>query len=208
MPDFTGNLSEQAIKDRHIADTASIDRDKMAQRILACKTIPLAEWRVWDAVATNLPGTPAADDLGLVNGTFGTNPSYIGTGDLKAAGATNRYARAIVTLPEDYEAAETVNLRVWAGMITTVADTSAVVDFEVWRQDKEDGTLGASDICATSQQSINSLTENSFSFNITATTLEPGDQLDVRLKITVTDAASATAVIGAVYAVELLCDRR
>jgi hypothetical protein len=49
--------------------------------------IPLTDFRVWDAMQTPLPGTPATDDLGLVGGTFGTATPTLRTQDLKTAGA-------------------------------------------------------------------------------------------------------------------------
>lgn len=206
MSDLTGTIDEGSIKNRHIASTAQIATSKMAQRLLAVNTVNPTDWRTWDALGTNLPGTPANDDLGIVTGTWGTDAPYIGTGDLKAT-TTTRRAACFITLPNDYEAAETVTLRAWAHMKTTVADTSCTLDFEVWRLDK-DGTLGSADICATSATSINSLTSDDKDFTITASTLEPGDTLYVRMSVTVTDAATATAVIGAVEAVELLADLR
>lgn len=206
MAEGTITLDESAIKDRHVAATAQIARSKLEQRILGIDAIDHQNWRVWDALHTNLPGTPAADDLGLVTGTWGTDAPYIGTGDVKASNTTRR-AATIVTLPEDYEAAQTVNIVVTAGMKTTTSDGTATVDIEVWRLD-EDGTLGAADICATAAQSINNLTAADKTFTITATTLLPGDQLYIRLTVAVNDTATVTAVIGAVYKVEVQSDRR
>lgn len=168
------------------------------------RKIDLTDWRVWDAMATALPGTSASDDLGLVGGTFGTNSPSIQTSDLKAAGATTRYARVTLSLPHTYVAGQSVTIRAHAGMKTTVADASATIDFEVYRADDEGGI--GSDICATAAQSINSLTLADKDFSITPTTLLPGDTLDIRMAVTVTDAASVTAVIGIVGGIELLLD--
>lgn len=206
MSDGTVTFDDSKVRNRHVNASAGIARSKIAQRVLAVCAIPLTDLRTWDALATNLPGTPASDDLGLVTGTWGTDAPYIGTGDLKTT-TTTRYAHFFAKLPPDYEAGETVNITLYAGMKTTVADTSAIVDLEVWRIDA-DGTLGASDICATAQQSINFLSADDYTFTITASTLTPGDVIAVRLKITVTDSATATAVIGAVYAIELQADLR
>jgi hypothetical protein len=168
--------------------------------------IPWAALRVWDAYGTNLPATAATDDLALVGGTFGTAPPMIQAGDLKAAGATSRYARFQVALPGHYEAGETVSLVLSAGMLTTVADTSCTVDVVAYRADKIGGI--GSDICATSAQSINSLTFASKTFSITATTLSAGDILDVRIVIACNDAATATAVTPAIAGLDLVCDIR
>lgn len=176
----------------------------ISQQDMAVYPIPLTELRTWDALATNLPGAAAADDLGLVTGTLGTDSPTIQAGDLKAAGATTRYARCQVALPPEYVAGETVVIRAAAGMKTTVADGSCTIDFEARRIDRAAG-VGA-DICATAATSINSLTAADKDFTITATTLGPGDLLDIRMAITCTDTATATAVIPIVDALELLCD--
>lgn len=168
--------------------------------------IPLVNWRVWDAMATNLPGTAASDDLALVHGTFGTNSPTIQTGDLKNAGATTRYARCTVALPHEYVAAQTVKIRAHAGMNTTVASSAATVDFEVYRSDDEAGI--GTDICATAAQSINSLTGANVDFTITAATLNPGDTIDIRMAVVVNDSGTGTAVIGQIGSVELLLDAK
>ncbi len=170
--------------------------------------IRLTDFRVWDAMDTLLPGTPSSDDLGLVGGTFGTATPSIRSEDLKAAGATNKRARFLVQLPWEYVAGESVTLRFMAGMITTVAGTSATLDCEAYKlQDDPDDAIG-SDLVSTSAQSMNSLTFANLDFVITPTTLSPGDILDVRLTAAVNDGASATAVIAGITAVKLLCDVR
>ncbi len=183
-----------------------IQRTDQTQEALAVFPIPFTSFRVHDALATNLPGTSATDDLGLDGGTFGTSQPTIRTSDLKAAGAVTRYARALVQLPECYDEGETVTLRLSAGMVTTVADTSCTIDAEVYKVGK-DNSLG-SDICATAAVSINSLTFADKDFTITATTLSPGDVLDIRLAIACNDAATGTAVIAAIGGADLLCDIR
>ena len=169
--------------------------------------IPLTDARVWDAIATVLPGTSATDDLALDGGTFATSPPTIQTGDVKTTTVT-RYARfPNVAIPDNYVAGETVTLRLTAGMITTVADGSATIDVEAWRID-EDNTLGATDLCSTAAQSINSMTFADKDFVLTPTTLNPGDILDVRITISVTDTATGTAVIGALSTLKLLADTK
>ncbi len=160
--------------------------------------------RVWDALQTNLPGTAATDDLALVGGTFGSSAPTVQAGDLKAAGATTRYARFQVTLPECYQAGQTVSLIISAGMGTTVADTSCTVDVQAYRIDK-DGTIG-SDLCATAAQDMNSLTFSDKTFTITPATLSAGDVLDVRIAIACNDAATGTAVTPTIGGIDLACD--
>ena len=170
--------------------------------------IPLTDFRVWDAMQTLLPGTPSSDDLGLVGGTFGTATPSIRTEDLKAAGATNKRARFLVQIPWEYQPGESVTIRFKAGMITTVAGTSATIDIEAYKlQDDPDDAIG-SDLVSTSATSMNSLTFANMDFVITPTSLSPGDILDIRVTMAINDGAGATAVIGGLTSVKLLCDVR
>lgn len=166
--------------------------------------IPWEAWRVWDAFGTNLPATAASDDLALVGGTFGTNSPSIQAGDLKAAGATTRRARAVFRVPLEFETGGTVTIRTHAGMKTTIADGSCTIDFEMYRSDKEDGV--GSDLVSTVATTINSLTEADKDFAVNSSTILPGDLLDIRLTIICTDTATVTAVIPFVGNVALLLD--
>lgn len=195
------------ITDAMVSASAAIARAKLAQRVNAVCPVNPTDWRTWDALATNLPGTPANDDLGLVTGTFGSTPApYVGTGDVKATSSTRR-ACAFVRIPEDYETGQTLTLRAWAGMTTTIADGSCTLDFEAYRIDL-DGTYGAADLISTAAQSINALVAAAKTFTISDSTISPGDLLLVRMSIAYVDAATATAVIGSVWGVELLADLR
>ena len=193
---------ELKIKDTGIA--AQTRASILTQDNLAIFPVPLTSLRVWDAMQTNLPGTAATDDLAIIGGTFGTAPPMIQAGDLKNAGATTRYARFEVSLPECYQAAETVVLSLSAGMKTTVASVSCTVDIECYRLNKISGI--GSDLCATSAISINSLTFAARDFTITSASLSPGDMLDVRVTIACNDSATATAVIPTIAAIDLCCD--
>lgn len=185
---------------------AKVDILKLAE--LQAFPIRLTDFRVWDAMQTVLPGTPAADDLGLVGGTFGTATPSVRTQDLKAAGASNNYARFLVQLPWEYIAGESVTLRFKAGMITTVAGTSATLDCEAYKlQGDPDDAIG-SDLVSTAATTINSLTFADVDFALTPTSLSPGDILDVRISMAINDGASATAVIGGLTSAKLLCDVR
>lgn len=176
----------------------------LKQDALAIFPVRLTGLRVWDAFHTNLPGTAATDDLALIGGTFGTSPPVVSAGDCKALGATSRYARFMVELPECYEAGETVTLSLSAGVVTTVASVSCTVDVECYKIDKIGGI--GSDLCTTSATTINSLVFAAKSFTITSSGLVAGDVLDIRLTIAVNDAATATAVTPTIAAVDLLCD--
>lgn len=182
----------------------SYARTSLVQDDLKPYPLHLERWRVWDAYQTAL-GTAAADDLGIGTGTFATGTPYISAGDLKAAGATTRRARILFQLPPEYVAGQTVRLNAWAGMVTTVADTSCTVDFECYRSDA-DTTIGGSDLVTTSATSMNSLTFAAKAFDVTATSLAAGDWLDIRMTIVCTDTATVTAVIPAVAHAEVILD--
>ena len=176
----------------------------LKQEALAIFPVNFMDLRVWDAIQTNLPGTPATDDLGLIGTTFGSTAPRVTAGDCKALGATTRYARFMVQLPECYDVGETVTISLSAGMVTTVASVSCTVDVEAYEIDKIGGI--GSDLCTTSAITINSLTFANNAFTITPTTLTAGDVLDVRITIAVNDAATATAVTPTIAGIDLLCD--
>jgi len=166
--------------------------------------VNLTDLRVWDAYQTNLPGTAATDDLALIGGTFATAPPVISAGDLKAAGATTRYARFQICLPECYDSGETITLSLKAGMVTTIADASCTIDIQCYKIDKAAG-IGL-DLCATAAMTMNSLVFASKEFTITPSGLVAGDTFDVRVAITCTDAATVTAVTPTIAAIDLLTD--
>lgn len=204
-----GSIYEGVIKDRHVAATAALARSKLAQRALGSRAIDLLDARIWDALHTLLPSAAAADDLGLITGTFGTAPPTIETGDLKNAGSTTRRCRFLVALPDDYEAAETVTLRAAAGMKTTVASAAATIDFEAYRLDDAGGLGGSpTDLVTTAATTINTLGPSSKDFVVTASDLQAGSVLDVRVSVLVNDSGTGTAVIGQIAGLWLLADLR
>ena len=204
VQDVTMILPPEVITNYTIAGNADIATTKIAQRVLAESVIPLTNLRVWDAVASILPSAAAADDLGLVTGTWGTNPVRVTAGDVKASSSTRRLYFA-VPIPANYEDGQTIQVRIRAKMETTVADTSCTIDLEAYIGTS--GTLG-SDFVTTAAQSMNSLTAASYDFTINPTGVDPGDLIECRLSIAYNDAATATAVTPAVYKIALLCDTR
>jgi hypothetical protein len=170
--------------------------------------IPLTDFRVWNAMQTNLPGTPLTDDLGLVGGTFGTATPSLRTEDLKTAGATTSYARVLVQLPWEYESGQSVTLRFKAGMITTVADTTATLDCEVYKLQADPDDAIGSDLVTTAATTMNSTTFADIDFVVSPTGLSPGDILDVRIATAVNDGSGATAVIAGITSAKLLADVR
>ena len=85
-----------------------------------------------------------------------------------------------------------------------LADTSCTVLIEAYRIGK-DNSIG-SQICPTGATTMNTLGASTKDFTITASTLNAGDVLDVRLSIAVNDAATGTSVYAAVMGADLLCD--
>lgn len=203
--EFTGSIGDAVLKNRHFHAAADLDRSKLAQRATVSFPQNLFSLRVWDAVNTLLPATGGTDDLGLYTGTFGSAGNRVKTGDVKNTTAT-RYARAFITIPDAYDPAEDVQLRALAGMETTVASSSATIDFEAYLV-QDDGTLSA-DLVTTGATSINSLTLAYKDFTVTATNLVPGSVLDVRITIATNDSATVTAVIAVLAHLVLRCDIR
>lgn len=206
IQDVILNLPGESISDQDIATNAAIATSKLAQRVLASYPVDFLSLRTWDAAETNLPATAANDDLGLVTGTFGTDSLMVQTGDLKAAGSTSRKARFTLRVPAEYDDGQTIQVRVRAAMETTVADTAATVDVEAYKG-AGDGSVG-SDLVSTSATSVNSLTASDYDFTITPSAVDPGDVLECVLTFLVNDAATGTAVTGAIYEIKLLCDTR
>ena len=180
-----------------------VSRAKLTQEDLVEFGIPLANLRVWDNVALGLSGTAGGDDLAITGGSYGTDGLTLITEDAKASTKTQR-ARFFVPLDESYVLGETMQMRVRAGMVTTVSDTSATVDLEIYVNDG-DGAVG-SDLCATAAQSINSLTKANKDFTVNAGSIIRGDVLDCRVTMAITDSATATAVIGEISAIKLMQD--
>lgn len=176
-----------------------INRSDMQQEALAEYPVLLSDFRVHDAVQTNLPGTAANDDLAIISGTLGSAAPSLRSSDAKATTVT-QYARTQIPLPPEYDAGETAGIVLKAGMVTTISDDSATVDVQCYRNG------GGSDICASAAQNCNSLTPSEKTFFLTPTSLVPGDVLDVRVAVAITDGATGTAVIGEILSVTLICD--
>lgn len=171
-----------------------------AQQDATPYTIPLINMRVWDAVNTILPGTPASDDLAIDNGTFLTsNPSVISSAVAGGAASTG-YCRFQFVLPNEYVAAQTVTLRLNAVLGGDQVLGTATVDIEA--VDTDDAT---SDICATAAQNITGSQGNK-DFDITATNLTRGDTLDVRITIAITSGGLSDGVWGIIYEAVALLD--
>lgn len=163
--------------------------------------LPITSFRVHDAFQTVLPGTASSDDLAVIGGTFGTAHPHLEGVDFGGT-STTAYARCIFALPANYVSGGAITLRIRAGMITSIADTSADFDAEVFRASGTAVAVG-SDICATAAQSGNSLTYANLDFTITPTGCVAGDLLDIRLKVTGTDGANAAVLIPSISKVSV-----
>lgn len=198
---FPVQIPSGEITNGMIAAAAGIERSKLATETLKFN-VPLEDVRIWDAFQTVLPTTAAADDLGFVIGTWGTDAPVIQTSDSKNTTVTQR-ARFSYRLPHNYVAGQALSVAAWAGMKTTVATSSATIDFEVYAKNESTGLVG-SDLVTTGATTINSLTASDKAFVITPTGLVPGNELDIRVTIAITDVATATAVIGRIMKLYML----
>lgn len=152
-------------------------------------------------------GTPATKTLNYVPGTHGTNAPSLQTDNCAMNdGAVAYYARKEIQMPAEYVAGQSVELRFHAGMLTTAADTTCTLDVAVYKSDEDSTSTG--DLCADAAQSINSATFADKDFTITASTLSPGDLLDVQITVTPNDGATATEVKACIGSIQLLCDIR
>ena len=155
--------------------------------------LPLEDLRVHDALSSRIPVAAAADDLGLIQGTFATGAPKVQSSDSKAA-STTQYARVRFALPAEYVTGTNIYVLVTAGT-STVADTSSTIDAQVYKDDEVGGI--SADLCATAAQSINAAVAEK-TFTVTGTALTPGGVLDLRLTVAIVDAATGTAVVASI----------
>ena len=201
----TMTVPSNAVRNVSVAADAAIARSKLAATAsdnAVVYSIPLNIMTVWDS-GQPLPAAAANDDLGFVNGTFGTDVPTLQAGDIGGATST-RYCRFQWALPAEYVDADDVKIRISAACLTTLCDTSCTVDVECYESDRDGSSTG--DICATAAQSINALTHADKDFTITATNLVVGDLLDFRLAIAYADAGDLGAMIPEIAQVEMLLD--
>lgn len=122
--------------------------------------IPFDNFRIYDNIDAILDQAAADDDdLTLIQGTFGTNATTIETIDCGGLADTTQYAAFWFAMPPMYAAGSTVNLKANVGMVTTVADQAATLDFQCYVPDyaNEDATV-STDLITTAATSVNSTT--------------------------------------------------
>jgi len=194
-----GNLSVSGSKPAYA-------RSELSQESLAEYVIPFTALRKWNDFAALLPATPLTDDLGIVTGTWATDSPSVQTEDLKAAGLTTSYFAFSFGIPPEYDSANDILIRAHAGMLTTVSDTTATIDFECFETDEKAG-IGA-DLVTTAATTINSLTLADKDFVVTNSGIIPGDELIIRCAVAINDGATGTAVKGIIGKLSVLLDIR
>ena len=184
---------------------AGITRAKMAQVAAAVFPIPLASMRVWDSWQ-QLPATAGTDDLGAIAGTWATSVPHIESSDSGQTSVT-QYLGFEFTLPDDYDEAETITVRIPAKM-RVVADGSAAVDVEAYLSDGN-ALVSGGDLIATGSTTINSADWANKDFTVTATSRAPGDKIFFRVKVAIVDTNTATEHVTAWLGdIEVLVDVR
>jgi hypothetical protein len=142
--------------------------------------IPVPAWRIWNSLDAQLTATGNADDLGHVVGTYLTDDGYLTTSSQTPGDATPvvSYARLIVRVPDNYQDASAITLRIgWTR--PDAAATSMALDAEVVR-------LGAPtvDINSTAAVDINGAASGTANFVLTPTNVVAGELLNIRINIT------------------------
>ena len=182
-----------------------INRIKLLLESSTAYPVALEQVYVWDNATTKLPSSAADDDLGFIKGTWATDAATIQTSDAKATTVT-QYGRFKMILPPEYEADQDVEVRIRGGMITTISDSTATVDLVCYALDGDGGI--SADLVTTAAQSINSLTKANNDFTLTDSALNPGDTIDCRTAVAITDSATGTAVLGEISSIKGLFDIR
>lgn len=165
--------------------------------------IRMTDCRVHDAMSTVLPATAANDDMGCVTGTPGTDAPTLQSVDFGGTTSDEKCGFQYA-LPQSYRDGETITLRVYTGMLTTISDGTATLDCECWKDDG-DGTVSA-DACATAATTNNSLTFANIDFTITPTGMVGGDLLNFRLSFAGSDTGNAGVMIQEIAKITLLLD--
>ncbi|MGA2032846.1 MAG: hypothetical protein ABSG68_11350, partial [Thermoguttaceae bacterium] len=178
--------------------SGSIPRANLQQEASALFAIKLTDLAEKTNLATRLPTPAATTNMGLIDNTVGTAASTVQTIDQKAANAS-AYARFQFAVPNEYVAGQALKLRINAGMLTTVADTTATLGVNCYRN-----AAPTVDLNTTAAQSMNSLVAANFDFTLTPTSVVPGDILDVLVTVAIHDAATGTAVIGKINSLSMI----
>jgi len=204
---FVGEMTigDGSIGNSSISATADIARSKLAQDANKCYTIPIHAFRVWDSAIAILPAVAVDDDMAIVTGTPGTAVPTLQGVDFGGTSTDEKCAFEFC-LPAEYDAGQSITLRLRAAMLTTIADAPCTVDVNCYKSNR-DGAAGA-DLCTTVAQSMNSLTPANLDFTITPTGLAAGDRLVFILTFAGSDTGDLDVMIPEISQVELLLDVR
>jgi len=199
-------IGDGSIANASISSTAAIASTKLAQDANKCYTIPIHAFRMWNMMGSLLPVTTATnDDMAIVNGTAGTDVPTLQGVDFGLTTCDEKCGFEFC-LPAEYDAGQSVTLRVRAAILTTVADTSLTLDANCYKSNR-DG-LASADICATAAQDMNFLAPANYDFVITPTGLVAGDRLLFVLAFAGVDGGDAGVMIPEISQVEILLDIR
>lgn len=204
---FVGEMTigSGSLTNSSISPTADIARSKLAQDANKTYTIPIHAFRYWNNMALVLPAVAVDDEMGIVTGTPGTDVPTLQGVDFGGV-ATDEKCAFEFCLPAEYDAGQSVTVRLRAAMLTTVADAATTVDVECFKSNR-DGLAGI-DLCSTAAQSINSLTPANLDFTITPTGFAAGDRLVIILAFAGSDTGNLGVMIPEISQVEILLDVR
>jgi hypothetical protein len=211
----SATLPNSCVSNGQVSSSAAIDRSKLAQDSLQTYPIRPDEWRNATQFYTVL-GAPTTAVLGIYTGGSGTNQNnaiWVGTADINSA-TTTVTARTVFTLPPEYDAGESVTLRLYAGMgvangtdTAYTADTSCTIDATAFEIDKDSITnTTGTDLVTTAVTDMNSTTIAAKDFTITPTNLAAGDSLDIKITISCSDGQTSNVVIPVIAGAEMLLD--
>lgn len=149
-------------------------------------SIPLSQFRTWDAMQTALPGTAANDDLGLVTGTWLTDAPILRT--IVNSGTSTVRAGLLFPVPLDYQNADPTVVRV--PYTTVVAPTStATLDLEIVRV-----VAPTVDIVSTNANDVAAVNAADAVFVLNPANLVAGEMLFARVSIASVSAFALTDI--------------
>ena len=151
------------------------------------KSLRLVLAKVHDAIKTDLPDTPATDDLGLAEAIGSVLTTIATTGGGTAS--TVAYALFRFVLDPFYDAGKDITVRVRA-VTSALGTVEDLVDVEVKRVG-EDGAVGA-DLNGTAEQQL-AIVAADYDFVVDGATLNPGDEVQLRVMLSRDDTAGAIA---------------
>jgi hypothetical protein len=159
------NAHEWAVKSSSTASAGTVDMQ-----------LPVSGWRIHDAPeSVLLTGAGITDDMGVNAGTYGTSVQSLNSLDAGGAGETF-YARQQVVVPANYLQGDVLKVICTVNEVVACA-TSATLDVECYRVD-----VPATDLCATSAQSIIGASDTDYDFTLTSTAIKPIDKVRLTTK--------------------------